>query len=122
MAKLRLSKKATKAVLASIRHWEEDILRPLQAGKKIRMKNHEGHEGGRRTLHWAGTKDEVQCYMDDCPLCKFTGMPNSASCDECPYTLKHGKECDDHAWSKFYKRHTLENCEAMVASLKAILE
>lgn len=108
-----MDKRATKAVIKSIAHWEEDILAPLLEGDVI--------DENSWWLVWQHSQESVPCYDGDCPLCHYY---HTKTCDKCPYKIKYSKKCDDDGepWMAWIKDPTIENAIMMIRKLKGILK
>ena len=101
-------------ILKSIKHWEKDIIEPLENGRKGIIDNY-----GYGCLIWSGNGDPVKCYAEHCPLCAEYKL----KCKECPL-FQIGERCEDEdsAWSKFQEKPILSNARKMVKALKKCLE
>ena len=101
-------KEIIKAVNDSIKHWNKDIIKPLEAGKKIGLPSC----GFWPFLEWKHNGMEVKAYAEYCPLCEIV----DENCDCCPLIC-----CDeDSPWAKFHDKPTLTNARKMVKSLQKI--
>jgi len=93
-----------KAIEDSIKHWEEDIVKPLQDGMTI--------DGA---WFWTGTSLVVPIGGNSCPLCKiYYGKKGCCVCplESCSY---------DSTWREFAFNPCLKTAQAMVYELRAIL-
>ncbi len=97
----------------SIKHWQRDILKPLQKGRKTMYKK------GGYFLRWKDTLQVVPVYGDYCPLCEYT----KECCSICPLAIKD-LGCNDAGspWRKFINRHTVQNAQKMIDALKSLLK
>lgn len=113
MPKLKLSAKEIKAVKDSIKHWQRDILKPLQDGNKIDSYH-----------HWVKGEKPVMFHGSDCALCDLRRQRKSNSCESCSYFEKYGYACSapNGTWYKFYMNSNLRTCKAMIKALEDILK
>jgi hypothetical protein len=95
-----------KAIEDSIKHWEEDIVKPLQMGRVITD-----------ALLWADTHEYVDCNDESCPLCHLYYDNMFHSCTYCPLI-----SCGENStWREFALNPCLKTAQAMVYELRAIL-
>lgn len=94
-----------KAIKDSIKHWEDDIVKPLKEGRKIKHGS---------TLIWQDTQEPIPCFTSHCPLCHAVGF----GCSLCP--LVH---CGlpGYPWYTFIHNPRLKTAQAMVDKLKSLL-
>ena len=95
-----------KAIEDSIKHWEEDIVKPLQEGRIIL-----------RGLRWEDNYEEVKCKDDFCPLCNLYYVEELCDCTDCPL-ISCGA---GSTWRRFGINPCLKTAQAMVYELRAIL-
>jgi hypothetical protein len=108
----------------TIRHWERDILRPLEKAKGI-IQNHIPTQVGKRAIQFRNNRIRHLSYFSDaCPLC-HKHLSNSYLCRGCPLAIINDI-CWDTPWGKFYsavQNHELPNAIAeaknMIAFMKA---
>lgn len=106
---MKLTKKEIKLIEKSIRHWEKDIIKPLQDGDRI-------ISGGMSRL-FKSTLGYVHDNAGDCHLC--IGF----RCTDCPYYKYYRTSCcvEGH-WAKYQRKPNLRTAKAMRDSLIKILE
>ncbi len=96
-----------KAIEDSIKHWEDDIVKPLQEGRFIDSNNCKRTDNG----------EMVKCNDINCPLCRLYYFGNISDCENCPL-----ESCSfNSTWFNFAFRPTLKNAQAMVYELRAVL-
>ena len=89
------------AVKESVKHWEEDILKPLQNGETIKR--------GER-LYWNSSRTgEVRYRGEYCSLCKFFNH----DCDDCFLDCNN----ENSPWKKFVNNPDTATATAMVTSV-----
>ena len=94
-----------KAIEDSIKHWEEDIVKPLQEGRTID-----------EAYFWSSTSIVAPIGGDSCPLCKIYYYGKEGCC-VCPL-----ESCSyDSTWDIFATNPCLKTAQAMVYELRAIL-
>lgn len=103
---MKLTKKAVKAIEASIEHWEKDMIAKFKEGRRV--------VGGR----W----DDGSEFKDGakyCPLCIAYRY-----CSKCPYFLYYGRLCDSlgEVWGLWRRNPCLETAQDVVNALKKMLE
>jgi len=99
-----MKKSTIRAINASIKHWEKDILKPLQDGHKV--------VGGFFLKQW-DNGDRVHCYDIDCPLCRLFGP----DCPQCPL-----KSCGrGSVYEKFTINPNVRTAKAVIRKLKSLL-
>lgn len=105
-----MTKKIIRAIKASIKHRERDILKPLQGGHKI-------HVTSMNKLEWENDKT-VKCYDTYCPLC----IVNQFFCPNCPLD-KIDDNCNDYdsTWKRFRNKPNITTTKAMIRKLKSLL-
>ena len=102
--------KIIKAINDSIKHWNKDIVKPLEKGKMIN-KSFYG-------LTWGGSNLEVKIGGEYCPLCNIFG---ERECPGCPlHTIKTSCDLGNSPWYIFKTKPTLANARKMVAALQKI--
>lgn len=102
-----MTKKLIRAIKASIRHWERDIVKPLEEGREI----DKFLWGG---LWWEKTTKQVPCTIDSCALCRIFFFND---CIDCPL-----ESCGENStYEKFYENPCLKTARAMVRKLKSLL-
>jgi hypothetical protein len=108
-----MKKELKKAINDSIKHWEEDIIKPLREGDKILI-NYD------RERIWENAKTKVKCYSGYCPLCDLIG---SEDCCGCPLDdLQMCCENFNSPWNKFIIKPCLSTAKNMVKALQKCLE
>jgi hypothetical protein len=113
-----LKPEVVKAIRDSIKHWEEDMLKPLKAGKTIVL----AWCGGRPYRlkpHWACKDDKlsmelVKCYGEDCALCHIY---QTDYCMDCPL----GNCGSGSPYSRFRLNPCIDTAEAMIKALEDLL-
>lgn len=110
---MRLSEKQKKAIRASVRHWQKDIIDRFKIGDSV---------GERSSLYnrWksgAIIKDSSAW----CELCRGYAAVGGTDCDRCPYFKFYGHNCTAGHWGQWWANSCLENAEAMRDALKAML-
>lgn len=112
---MKLTKKDYKLVEKSIKHWNKDIVKPLEGGAKIEKT---GMWGG---LYWAKKNTKVRCNDTDCALCVEYFLKD---CVECPIERFYGRTCGDDgsAFDNFIDMPTLNKAKKMAKSLEAIIK
>jgi hypothetical protein len=98
-----------KPVEDSIRHWQVDIVEPLQAGRTIDKESC-------IYLTWTDTEEMVKCYDEDCALCQ----EYNSTCKKCYFTFYYGNPCYSSIWNAFTSNPCLETAQAMLEALKLI--
>ena len=103
-----------KATNESIEHWE-DIVKKILKGRKIQTDN--------GILRWQENHKRVECYAQDCPLCRLTFNKRfKIRCKLCPlYKFTELKCNDDYSsWQLFIKYPDKTTAINMVNTLKLI--
>lgn len=94
-----------KAIEDSIKHWQEDIVKPLQDGRIITW------------FSWDDTGEPVPYTGSSCALCVLYYEPKEDICTDCPL-----ESCSyDTTWYDFTNNPCLKTAQAMVYELRAIL-
>jgi hypothetical protein len=94
------------AIEKSIKHWKDDIIKPLKKGRIIDAR-----------LKWIYIGERVPCFDADCPLCKLYYNKDDYRCYGCPL-----KSCGrSSTWIKFYHNPGIKTAQAMVNRLKRTL-
>lgn len=121
-------------VKRSIKHWKDDIVKPLKDGDTI--------VGPDYDLCWVKTGCDVTIGAESCDLCEEYNMSPDFDCKNCPYLKHHGYKCftsnmecdaiteiiDDEEvtveghYFIFTNNPTLENALSMIEALKAIIK
>lgn len=118
-----LTKEEEKAVKASIRHWEEDIIKKFEEGLRVSTDT--------TIIQWSnGEAALVTGY--NCPLCRlYSYYVLNENCHRCPYYEYYKHTCDFFPdeecppighWAKFILAPTLKTAIEMRDALKKILE
>jgi len=96
-----------KAIEDSIKHWQEDIVKPLQDGRIIIF-----------GFSWEDTGERVPYYGNSCALCVIYYDAYLDGCINCPL-----KSCNEEGdtWFQFVNNPCLKTAQAMVYELRAIL-
>ena len=112
---MKLSQTQIKAVEASIRHWEKDIIANFKKGWTIAFSSWYGKDGNRI--------GGVSFWGEDCPLCLLYSRKDK-TCSHCPYQLQYGHRCDsdDGHWSAFMAHKNLKEAINMRTSLARIIK
>jgi len=108
-----------KALKASIKHWNKDIIAKLATGSVIKKST--------CRLYW---EDGilVKCYENDCPLCLIFTCEDKGFDDDkpiCPLPYyNHYFTCENpnSEWSKFHSNPCLETAKNMVKLMHKILK
>jgi len=106
--------KKIRAIRESISHWERDILKPLQEGRKISDFDRQFWEDGERLATGIGA----------CALCSFVGFngSNEEVCKKCPLSQAgYGCVLKDSPYLQFTYHPTLENAQNMMLVLQQVL-
>ena len=101
-----LSKKALKAVEATMMYWIGLAMEPLS-------RSGNGNGNGSKEA------DDSYHFVGNSPLCR---MCWADGCGKCPYMRKHGFNCEDPVspYAKYIKNPTLNNARIMAKSLEDI--
>lgn len=106
-------KQIIKAINDSIKHWNKDIIEPLENGKKII--NNRYYLGSE--WQWKHNNKDIRVGSYYCELCTIF----HEECDECPLNTQIiGCDDPDSPWSDFYCKPTLTNARKMVKALQKI--
>ena len=114
--KQKWSKRQIKAIKASIKHWEKDIVKPFEHSYEIVGSNWFTKGEDRLKLN----DTFVKSGDGDCPLCESYYNNN---CINCPLEItNNGCHYDGSSYGEFDKDPALENAKAMVKALESLLE
>jgi len=99
----------TKAILDSIKQWEEDILQPLLNGKKASKYSF---------WKWEDDDDtDIPACSEHCPLCTLF----SNSCGDCPLGKVDRCTSSYSTWRYFMEYKGAKSAQNMIDVLKSLL-
>ncbi len=107
------NKEIVQAIKESIKHWQDDIRKPFEAGDSIIT-----YLGIGRI--WKLSKTKPRYRADSCALCKLF----NERCKNCAFQQYYERRCSSDAskWEQFNLTPTLENANAVIEELKELLK